>query len=302
MTGLELASVFFDELPRARDGSAADSLAAMLDEIVAAGRAAWPALELSSETFVRHVARKVGDSDDVAVALGEVRAPELFLACACAGGDAAAIRAFEQRYFGDIAPALMRLAKSAEQADELAQRMREKLFVGSPERPPRIGDYSGRGDLGSWMRAAIARTALDLLSRGPKERAAPDELFASLPDAGADPEMDHLRQRYQNEFRQALASAVASLDPKDRNLLRYAFAHGLSIDEIGALYGVHRATAARWLAQARDGLARGVRSDLMARLSVDRAEIESIMRMVRSQLDITLSRYFLSGSAKPPLD
>ena len=38
------------------------------------------------------------------------------------------------------------------QADELRQMLRIKLFVGSPESPPKIRDYVGTGSLKSWLR------------------------------------------------------------------------------------------------------------------------------------------------------
>ena len=42
------------------------------------------------------------------------------------------------------------------------------------------------------------------------------------------------------------AEAFAALESRERNLLRYALGDGLSVDAIGTLYRVHRATAARW--------------------------------------------------------
>jgi len=54
--------------------------------------------------------------------------------------------------------------------------------------------------------------------------------------------------------------------PRERNLLRYQVLDRLGIDHIGALHGVHRVTAARWIAHARRALIEGVRRRLQDRL------------------------------------
>jgi RNA polymerase sigma-70 factor (ECF subfamily) len=56
------------------------------------------------------------------------------------------------------------------------------------------------------------------------------------------------------------------------------------------LHGIHRSSAARWLAQAREALATAVLHDFRERVGVSAAEVEHIVRLVRSQLDITWSR------------
>ena len=74
-------------------------------------------------------------------------------------------------------------------------------------------------------------------------------------------------------------------------LLRYQLIDGLTIDEIGALSRVHRATAARWLATIRDGLVERTRELLGEALGVDSVEAASIVRMVQSQLDVSVIRH-----------
>jgi hypothetical protein len=43
---------------------------------------------------------------------------------------------------------------------------------------------------------------------------------------------------------------VRTLSRRDRNLLRYQYFDHLTVDDIGALHRVHRATAARGVARA----------------------------------------------------
>jgi RNA polymerase sigma-70 factor, ECF subfamily len=78
--------------------------------------------------------------------------------------------------------------------DELQQMLREKLFLPRAELPPKIAEYSGRGDLRNWVRVVISRTLVDL-ARGRREVPVQDEVMVDLA-AGplADPELEHLKQ------------------------------------------------------------------------------------------------------------
>jgi RNA polymerase sigma-70 factor (ECF subfamily) len=51
---------------------------------------------------------------------------------------------------------------------------------------------------------------------------------------------------------------------------------------------VHRATAARWLEGARDAILATTRARLMERLEISPSELESIIRLVLSRLEINL--------------
>jgi RNA polymerase sigma-70 factor (ECF subfamily) len=64
---------------------------------------------------------------------------------------------------------------------------------------------------------------------------------------------------------------------------------GASIDRIAAVHSVHRATAARWLERIRERLASGTRRLLQERLRVSRDELASLVRLIDSQLDLSLS-------------
>jgi RNA polymerase sigma-70 factor (ECF subfamily) len=133
--------------------------------------------------------------------------------------------------------------------------------------------------------------ALTLATRGSREVPVDTETLAMLVGGSNDPEVAYLKRVYTGEFRAAFESAFAELGARDRNLLRYAFVEGLTIDGIGALYKVHRATAARWIVKAHGELGAKVKAGLLARLGVDAAEYESILRLLESQIDLTLERF-----------
>src|SRR5262249_25966575 len=128
-----------------------------------------------------------------------------------------------------------------------------------------IASYAGRGGLAPWLRAAAVRTAIDIM-RTRREIAADPGTLGEL-DA-TDPLLASLKQRYHDEFKAAFSRAAAQLTDRERTLLKYRFLDDLSIDEIGTLYRVHRATVARWIAAIRESLFEATRAGIMASLSI----------------------------------
>ncbi len=59
---------------------------------------------------------------------------------------------------------------------------------------------------------------------------------------------------------------------------------------MGKLHQVHRATAARWLQSIRDALLERTRVELQARLGAGAADVDSVIRLVASRLDVSLER------------
>jgi RNA polymerase sigma-70 factor (ECF subfamily) len=288
-----LAASFIARLDgRLRDSADALTLQEALQATVAAAREAWPGLSVPAEVFVAYLGERIlPESPTIDDGLRELRPDDLFLACACSLGDARALREFEARYAGEVDSVLVRLTGSTAGRDDVLQLLREKLFVAQPDRPPAIVKYGGRSGLRTWLGATLVRLVLNHVARVPKDVPVEDEILAALPTPGADPELELFKSRYAAEFRAALAESVAALPVRDRNLLRHGFTDGLSIDQIGALYGVHRATAARWMQGARQRLLGGLRRALMSRLGVDRVELDSIVRLIESRIDVSLRQY-----------
>ncbi len=214
---------------------------------------------------------------------------DLELARRCARGDVDAIASVEARYFVALDRLLARFEGGHALADEVKQRLRQKLFVGDGV-PPKIASYTGQGDLGRWIRVAATREAISLLRRESKEVPVEEVALAQALAGGVDPELAYLKDLYAAEFKAAFEQSIAALGPKERTVLKYHVLDGRNIDQIGAVYGVHRATVARWIAGVRDTLLVRTREILMDKIEVDRAEFDSIMRLIQSQLDVSLSR------------
>ncbi len=98
------------------------------------------------------------------------------------------------------------------------------------------------------------------------------------------------QQHHRDAFRAALERVLAKLTSEDRNLLRLSLVHGLSIDEVGRLYQIHRSTAARRLGRLKDGIGQDTRMYLRAELGADRKELQSLFRLVKTGLDKSFVR------------
>jgi RNA polymerase sigma-70 factor (ECF subfamily) len=242
-------------------------------------RARWPGVEVEEAAYRDFVGARAGS----VASAGD----DLYLACACARGDDAAVRVFEVEHF-DVLDAVLRKERRPDLRDELAQRVRLKLFVPREDGARAIASYGGTGPLRRWLRMTCARALVNLLSRHPPETPASDELIADVLGGDADPELEYIKVAYRRDFRAAFTACFAELAERDKALLRDAFREGKSIDVLSAAHGVHRSTVARWIVAAHQSLVIAIRSRLMRELKMSPAEVDSLFQLVFSRMEITL--------------
>jgi len=257
-----------------------------LASATARARAAWSVVDAGDERFASFLGGRVPAAE-----LETARVADLWAACACGTGDGRAIAEVEARYFPDVDAALGKMGLSADRIGEVKQGLRRLLFVGDPGAgvAPRITEYRGTGDLRAWLRVTAMRAALKLLRKENRETPTDDALLEARAQQD-DPELAYMKAAYRAAFKVAFQEALESLLPRERTLLKQQIVDGLGIDELGALYQVHRATAARWVQSAREKLLVRTRRTFMMNARISSDECESIMRLVRSQLDMSLQR------------
>lgn len=265
--------------------------------LVAEGRAAWPDLQVPATELVEFVARQL-TADLADAALDGLRPADLYLACACSKGISAAIMAFDRDYMREVDIALARMRIGPPRLNDVKQLVRQRLFVGggtagAPTSAGKISEYGGRGDLRRWVRSVAVRTCLNELRKGKREVLVDDDqLIAQHTVSTADdPEIEYMKRTYANEFKASFAEALGQLGPREQTLLRYHHVDGLNIDEIGAIYRVHRVTAFRWIEKAKEQLVKATLEHLRARLKLPSAELDSVLRMIRSQIHLSLVRH-----------
>jgi RNA polymerase sigma-70 factor (ECF subfamily) len=265
--------------------SSAEHIAAAAARIAAAGRAAWPDVALAEDAIRERLAARVAEDPDTQ--LDGLHDADLYLALALATGSPAAVRAFEDKLVPQIDTALRRMRLPGGTADEVKQTLRFELLAAEPKK---ISDYAGRGELAAWLRVSATRKALKHVRRGAREASLDELLLEHWPDAAPDPQRAHLRQRYTAELKRAIGDTFAALEVRQRNLLRQHILDQLTIDDLAKLYHVHRATCARWLADARAELGRGTRKRLLDGLGVSTDELDSLLRFLDSDIELSISR------------
>jgi RNA polymerase sigma-70 factor (ECF subfamily) len=100
-----------------------------------------------------------------------------------------------------------------------------------------------------------------------------------------DPALSQIKNEAAAHVRAAFLEALGELERRERTALRMHLLDGLTVDEVAPVFQIHRATAARWIAAARDRLLSIARRKLEARLALDRGEVDSLIRLARSRLD-----------------
>jgi len=278
------ARAFRERLGEARPlGAELDDL---LEAALSTARAAWPGFAVADDRFAEHLATLVRDEPAVVEALGHLHIADLYLSLACAEGRAEALVIIDRDYFADVRPTLARMGLTASAIDETLQIMRDELLAPRPEAAPRILNYGGRGHLRGWLRSVAARTGLRSVRRLDRHEELDDGRHAA---PAGDLELEYMKKTYGEVFQRAFAVALAAMPSDDRLLLKQRFRHQLTVEDLGALHSVHAGTISRWVAAARERLVKATRAEMMRELGVGRADVSSILRMIQSELEITLS-------------
>jgi RNA polymerase sigma-70 factor (ECF subfamily) len=274
------------------DPAADAALEAALARLLAEGRAAWKDAAIDASTYVRYVAERAPGSTPAH--LERLQAADLYLACACAAGDAGSLAALDRRYLAPLPQILARKGTALDLAEEVVQALRERLFVGTPGARARIVDYDGRGSLAGWVRVAAIRAASNA-RRDEARRADLTDAAGPALMTVIDPELALIKRRYGLAFQAALHDAFAALAEEERNVLRLHFLDGLNLDAIARALGMSRATAGRRMISGRAQVLEETLRLLGERLPASPAELQSLLEIVRSKLDLSLGALIRTG-------
>lgn len=280
------AALLAELAAEARDKVGKD-VTARTESAVAHARSRWPEMPDPGGDFTTHLLACARKQPDLAAALPRLRVDDLLLAWWASRGDAKAIAAFEEAHASDLERLLRRFHRLDK--DELAQRLRIKLFTS--ERP-KILEYSGFGFLENWYRVIAARTFLDVARSQTRERTddLPDAALAELVAGGDDPGSAAEKAELLAAIKKALEGAIAELAPRDRTFLRHQLVDELSVEQIATTYKLHRVTVSRALSAARKLMQEATRARLVTMLGIDPARLASAIRILDSQLDLSLKR------------
>lgn len=251
------------------------------------GRATWPDIApVDPERFASAIANQLDDAAPSAVAALHA---DVYLAIGACDGDAAAARACDALVAREVDFAAARLRATATQADDVRSELRRLFFTRDPHRASALATFTGRGDLRGYARVVAARALAKRMQRDGREEELDSRVFALLEPA-IDPEVLVLRERYRGIVEAALVAALGELAPRERAVLRFHLVEGWTVDQLAARYATHRSTASRWICAARESLRVGIRSRLAAALVITESQIDSIVALVTSHIEVSLDR------------
>lgn len=273
-------------------GAAVDDRAALeraIGDAVERGERALPHHPVTREAFVDRVALALGAGATPVTRerLEALRIEDLYLACALAAGDREAVQRAEAELLPAARETIGRVDAARDFVEEVAQLVRMRVLVGENDDPPAITQYRGSGPLVAWIRVVARRIAIDR-KRAVDPRTDHHDELDQLP-APDDPELAVLWRTCAAEYKEALARAFATLERRDRTLLRQRHVDKLGIDALGKIYRVDPSTAFRWVQRVEQDLVARTRSDLRKKLALTDSQMRSMDRLVSDRLELSLT-------------
>lgn len=250
----------------------------------------YPALRLDRVAFARHVATCV-NRDAIIDSLERLHWGDLWVVFGAISGDPIAWGILETQYYSGAIRVLGRLKLSPSELDDVTQHTRVRLFSPGPRGVAKLEQYEARGALSSWLKMVVTRGAIDFLSKKAVEIPAfGNDFWDALPAPQDDSEMALLRRHYGAQLKGIVEAVVGEMEEGEKAVLRYHLVEGLTIDDIAAILGIHRATVARRINKARDAMARNTRERMREHLRVSASQLVSVMRLIDTQIELSLHR------------
>lgn len=240
-------------------------------ELVQEANRRWPSSTWTSQRCEQLLLQR-------AISVDHDNVLDLLWAEALAHGDAAALTQFEAIIVNDVRPALQKMSRGDDFCNEILQRMRVKLFTGTKQ----IAGYRGAGSLAAWVQRVVIREALMAL-RSEGSTKTDDDMVTIV---SADPTLAILKNTYRDTFQASFRAAFSTISARERTLLRMCFLDGLGLNEIATAYNIHRATAFRWVRDARTVLLQAVREKFAATAQLEPSQLDSVLQAVATSLEL----------------
>ena len=248
----------------------------------------FPTIRLTVESFVARVEEILSpdpqpESNQWLETFTALRHEDLFLALACALGDRVAWEYFVDEYLSVLKGFAARAARGGVEADDLVQDLLAGLMPsGDAGKPSRLASYNGTGSLAGWLRVIVAHAAIDRLRRASRQVSLEslEEEGTEIPaPSGAAVENADLRldARWGQIVSKLLEEEIGRLPARDRLILALYHLRGVRLEALGRHFGVHEATASRWLSDARGRIRKNVERELRRR-GVPSRELHAVWR------------------------
>jgi RNA polymerase sigma-70 factor len=256
----------------------------------AVGKQAWPDLGLSVAKF-----GEFGAHGRPLAELSPNLIADVFLAAACAQNVPGALLCFRSRMLAPVAQAVRTYDPSGPFAEEVYQRVSEAMFVGGPDGQPKILRYQGEGPLAKYIATAARWIALRMVTSSARFQGE-EALVDSLSRIQTQETM-LLKEQHRDLFNRALVVGVRQLSDRERLVLRLNLNERVSTTRLAAMYNVSQPTVSRWIQRAAHSIFARVKELVCDELDIDTREMESLLLLMRSQIEINISQ---ASSVTPP--
>jgi len=245
---------------------------------------------------------------EIGAFIDEIHADDLCLIVACELGDEKAWEDLVANFDSVVKSAARKIAPNAEDADDLASSIWAELYGlkqgDDGARKTKLAYYSGRGSLGGWLRAIISQMAVDRFRKQSRivqiEEAREFEILAEessnnsnnehIVSHADDPEEIFSEKQTADDVSQALQSAVGSLEPEDRLILKMYYLDDLKLKDIAGTFGYHEATASRKLVRVQNEIRKAVEKSLKTQHGWSDGEVKRYLSDTAAGLEISFDK------------
>jgi RNA polymerase sigma-70 factor (ECF subfamily) len=270
-------------------------LSALLERMTDAAASSWPAFVIDRAAFQARLLAGSGIDPRSATAaaaraLYRLHASDLYLACACTLGSAPALAEFSAHYLSRVEHYLSRFRGTVIRAEDVRRELEDRLLFGRGGGRGRIGQYTGRGALERFVATAARNTARSLLRARGHEDAGAWEGAASRLTSPPYSTRNVFASRYGTAIAEALLGALATLDARQRTVLRLHLVQSMTLTRIAQTLCVHQSTISRRFHGAIRAVHAHVRRRLRDEHGVSDADLGSIIDELSEQLDLSLAQ------------
>jgi RNA polymerase sigma-70 factor (ECF subfamily) len=255
-------------------------MAEQLSEIFECCQRRFPTVQLSKDVFQSRVEEIRASNMRSAGTEASLHYEDLFLASACAAGDRVAWEYFVDDYLPLLKSLAVKACGNSSEGDDLAQEVTTKLL----KNRDRLAGYNGRGSLANWLRVAVSHAAIDRFRRMNRLTSLnsfeENQAEAHFPRSGNQDETETLDSRWGPVLSKVAEDCLRALPARDRLLLSLYYLQSIPLRDIGRQFGVHEATASRWLDRLRNEIRKEVERVLRKKHGLRAGEIHSLWRWV----------------------
>jgi RNA polymerase sigma-70 factor len=210
-------------------------------------------------------------------AFAQIHHEDLFLAIACSQEDRVAWEHFADDYLPVLRHFAAQACGNSSEGEDLAQEIAAKML----EEKKRLAGYNGRGSLAGWLRVAVSHAAVDRFRRMRRQVSLEDLQDSAMQNALAGQgriEEETLDSHWGQVISDVASEQISKLSARDRLLLGLYYLRGVPLKTIGRQFGIHEATASRWLDRLRQGIRKQVERELRKKYGLRAGEIQSMWR------------------------